>query len=182
MPAAAAPITAEEFSRLPESEAYILELRNGEVVQFFRPKKRHDDRVYRIRRWLQPFADQAGYLDKEFTYRPLPEYEVRVADLAFVSWDRWHSVADDDYLRGAPEFVVEVASPSNSAEELQEKKELCLANGCREFWVVYPKLKQVDVFTQQASRTYRMGDAIAMTVFPGHEIGVNEIFAPVLPA
>jgi Uma2 family endonuclease len=68
-----------------------------------------------------------------------------------------------------------VASPSNSAEELQEKKQLCLANGCREFWVVYPKLEQVDVSTAAGTRTYRRGDTITLTVLDGH-VEVGRIF------
>ena len=181
MPATATLTTIEEFRRLPESEAYILELRNGEVVQVTRPKKRHGERVYRIRRSLQPIADQTGYLKEEFSFRPLPEYELRVADLAYVPWERWNRVPDDDYLPGAPDFVVEVASPSNTAEELQEKKQLCLDNGCEEFWVVYPRLGQVDVSTRQGTRTYRAGETIALTVFPGREIGVDQVFTVNLP-
>jgi Uma2 family endonuclease len=80
---------------------------------------------------------------------------------------------------GAPDFVVEVASPSNTAEELQEKKQLCLDNGCLEFWVIYPKLGQVEVSTHQGTRTYRRGGKIPLTVFAGHEIGVDEILPPV---
>ncbi len=169
--------TVEEFRRLPESEACFLELRNGEVIQVTRPKKRHDVVIYRIRRRLQPFADEIGFFREEFTFRPLAEYELRVADLAFVPWERWDRVSDDDNLPGAPDFVVEAASPSNTAEELQEKKQICLDNGCREFWIVYPKLEQIEVSTRDETRTYRRGSRIPLTVFAGHELSVDEIFA-----
>lgn len=176
MPVAVA-MTVEEFRRLPECGAHILELRNGEVIKVTRPKKRHDDRVYAIRRLLPQDIHEVGYLKEEFSFRPLPEFELRVADLAFVPWGRWDQVEDDDNLHGSPEFIVEGASPSNSAEEMQEKKDLCLRTGCLEFWVVYPKLRQIDVSTRQDTRTYRAGDRIPLTVFPGHEIGVDGVFA-----
>lgn len=35
-------------------------------------------------------------------------------------WSRVETIDDNDNLRGAPDFVIEVAFPSNSAEELQE--------------------------------------------------------------
>lgn len=178
MPVATGLVTVAEFRNLPDSEAYIFELHHGEVVRVTRPKKRHDDRVYRLERRLQPSAEPLGYLTKEFSFRALPEYELRVADLAFVPWERWDAVADDDNLAGAPDFVVEVASPSNSAEELQEKKQLCLDHGCREFWIVYPKLEQVDVSTAAGTRTYRRGETIDLTVLAGQSVDVGSIFDP----
>lgn len=177
MPVGAALMTVAEFRQLPEPQAYILELRHGEVVQVTRPKKRHDDRVYRLERDLQPMADRLGYLIKAFAFRALPEYELRVADLAFVPWERWDAVGDDDNLAGAPDFVVEVASPSNSAEELQEKRQLCLATGCREFWVVYPKLEQIEVSNEAGTRTCRRGETIRLQVLPG-ELAVGRVFDP----
>jgi Uma2 family endonuclease len=178
MPATAGLMTVEEFHRLPDSEAYILELRNGQLVRVTRPKKAHDDRVYRIGRLLRQFADDIGYMKEEFSFRPLPQHELRVADLASVPWERWDAVPDNDNLHGAPDFVVEVASRSNTAEELQEKKQICLDNGCREFWVVYPKLSQIDVSTRQGTRTYRRGERIVLTVFADQEISIDDIFAP----
>ena len=133
MPATATLTTFEEFRRLPESEAYILELRNGDVVQVTRPKKRHGERVYRIRRSLQPIADQTGYLKEEFSFRPLPEYELRVADLAYVPWERWNRVPDDDYLPGAPDFVVEVASPSNTRTSCRRRSNFASTMAARNF-------------------------------------------------
>ncbi|MBL8215044.1 MAG: Uma2 family endonuclease [Bryobacterales bacterium] len=169
-------MTVEEFRRLPEREDVQLELRAGEVVAVTRPKKRHDDCVYRMNRWLMPLVDAIGRLEREFSYRALPEYELRVADLAYVPWDRWDAVDEDDNLHGAPDFAVEVASPSNSAEELLERRDLCLDNGCTEFWIVYPKLKKVAVSTQQGEKTYRSGDVIPFTVFSGHSMPVDAIF------
>lgn len=110
-------------------------------------------------------------------FRALPEHELRVADLAYVPWARWDVVDDDDNLHGAPDFAVEVASPSNSAEELLEKRDLCLENGCTEFWVVYPKNKKVTVTTGNGEKTYRSGDVIPFTVFPGHSMPVDAIFS-----
>lgn len=40
----------------------------------------------------------------------------------------------DDYLRGAPDLIIEVLSPSNTATEICDKEKLCLENGAREFW------------------------------------------------
>ncbi len=77
---------------------------------------------------------------------------------------------------GAPELVVEVLSPSNSASEIFEKEELCLENGCQEFWVVDPKRHVVKVSTPDgASKTYQTGQKIPLMF--GGALEVDAIFA-----
>ena len=53
----------------------------------------------------------------------------------------------EDNIRGAPELVIEVLSPSNTAAEIYEKEQICLANGAQEFWVVDPDRRQVKMTT-----------------------------------
>jgi Uma2 family endonuclease len=77
----------------------------------------------------------------------LPEYELWVADVACVSAERFREADPYDNIRGAPELVVEVPSPSNTAAEIHEKVGICFANGSREFWVVDPVLGHVQVTT-----------------------------------
>ena len=59
--------------------------------------------------------------------------------------ERWDGI--EDYLFGAPELVIEVLSPSNTASEMRDKRKLCLANGSVEFWVVDPEQREVEVST-----------------------------------
>lgn len=78
-------------------------------------------------------------------FRALPQYELRGADVAFVSQQRWDATNNDDNLHGSPELVIEVLSPSNTRAEIQEKAALCLSTGAREFWVVDPIRRTVTV-------------------------------------
>lgn len=165
MAVAAESMTVEEFRNLPAIEGFQRELHHGEVVQMSRPKRRHDHRLYVLREILGRYARPLGYLLQEVAYRALPEFDLRSADLALVAKHRWNAVDDDDNLLGAPDFVVEVLSPSNNAEDIEDTRQLCLANGCREFWVVYPRLKQIEVSTASGSRRYRMGETIESAVF-----------------
>jgi Uma2 family endonuclease len=52
-------------------------------------------------------------------------------------------------LMRAPEICVEVASPSNSVKELNEKREAYLAAGAQEVWIVYPQSKRVEFYGAQ---------------------------------
>ena len=59
---------------------------------------------------------------------------VRVADVAWASAGFLEAYTDEDAYSLAPEICVEVISPSNSAEEILEKRELYLARGAKEVW------------------------------------------------
>lgn len=142
-----------------------------------RPKKRHYDRVIVLQSKIAPVSAGFGYLVAELAYRAIRERDLRAADLAFVPRSRWQAFGADDHLHGAPDFVVEVLSPSNSAEDIQETKQLCLANGCREFWLLFPRLRQIEVSTPAGSRMYRDGETISSIVFAGHSFVVADLLA-----
>jgi len=75
-------------------------------------------------------------------------------------------VDPEDNLHGAPEWVIEVLSPSNTAAEIFDKEKLCLENGCQEFWVVDSVRRQVRVSTPGGiTKTYREGQEIPLRQF-----------------
>ena len=72
---------------------------------------------------------------------------VRAPDAAFVAAARLPAGdLPTGYLRLAPDFVVEVVSPSDTASELQSKVCTWLDAGCRLVWVVYPATRSVTVY------------------------------------
>lgn len=60
---------------------------------------------------------------------------VRVADVAWMSRDRWTPHRRTAALPIAPEICVEILSPSNSREEMLEKMTLYYAKGAQEVWL-----------------------------------------------
>jgi Uma2 family endonuclease len=141
-------ITVEEFRRLPEDSGPVYhELRHGEVVAVTRPKLKHFLIQRNLRELLTSLAEPGSYVDTVVAFRPLPECELWVADVAYIGAERFREADPDDNIRGAPELVVEVLSPSNTAADINEKVGICLANGSREFWVVDPGRAQVRVST-----------------------------------
>ena len=170
-------MTVEEFRQLPETGPFYYELRHGELVQVTRPKAKHHKIQRRLRQLLEGPAGEAGVVEIEQAFRALPEHELRVADVAFVSAERWQGMDDDDNLRGAPELVIEVLSPSNTMAELLDKEKLCLENGCLEFWLVDPVRRQVKISTPDGiTKTYPEGQDIPLNLFPG-SLAVTSIFS-----
>jgi Uma2 family endonuclease len=169
-------MTFAEFEKLPEEVCRRNELRHGELVEVPPPKHKHRRIQDRLADLLKRYAGD-GYVGIEVSFRALPEHEYRTADVAFVNRQRWDSIADDDNLRGVPELVIEILSPSNTAREMYDKRKLCLDNGCREFWLVDPGAFQVDVSTPNGlTATYRRGQSIPLPQFGNASISVDEIF------
>lgn len=111
----------------------------------------------------------------EMAFRPLPDYEVWQADIGYISLDRELATPDDEYLAGAPNLVVEVLSPSNTVDEINDKMSISLANGCVSFWIVDAKRKRVSVTEGNLTKHYSIPDVILCSVFPGG-IPVRDIF------
>jgi Uma2 family endonuclease len=172
-------MTVEEYCRLPlENGEFYYELHHGELVKVCYPKAKHTKTQRRLRQLLEAAAGDAGIVETEIPFRALPEYELRAADVAFVSKQRWEAVDPEAYLQGAPELVIEVLSPSNTVEEILDKEQLCLENGCREFWVLDAKRRQVKVSTPDGlTKTYHEGQEIPLTLFGGGSLKVDAIFA-----
>ena len=52
----------------------------------------------------------------------------------------------------APELCIEIVSPSNSKQEMEQKTDLYLARGAQEVWIVYEGT-QIDIFTHRGQQT-----------------------------
>ncbi len=115
-------------------------------------------------------------VESEVPFRALPEFELRAADVAFVTKERWEKADDDDNLAGSPELVIEVLSPSSTNPEKKEKASLFLATGAKEFWIISTRKRTVTVISGQDTAVYRIGQEIPLPLFGGF-LSVSEIFS-----
>ena len=74
----------------------------------------HTKLQLRLMELLRAKAEHLGVVGVEAPFRALSEYDLRGADVSYVSQQRWDATDDDDNLRGSPELVIEVLSPSNT--------------------------------------------------------------------
>ncbi|MDR3115043.1 MAG: Uma2 family endonuclease [Treponema sp.] len=83
--------------------------------------------------------------------------------------------------RGAPDLVVEILSPSNTADEYVRKCNLYIKAGVREYWILEPKSKTVQTFVLQngayTGRVYDSGMALPSAVLEGLSITLQDVFA-----
>jgi Uma2 family endonuclease len=169
-------VTVEEFRQLPEGELQY-ELHLGEVVSMTRPKHRHLILQLRLFELLTPLLKSFGRVATEVPYRPLPEFDLRVADVAAVSRARWDGIDPEDNLRGAPELVVEVKSPSNTERQLRELVSICLGSGAVEVWIADMDRKSITRFRPDSiPAVFSSGESIPLAAFGGGDLAVDEIF------
>lgn len=170
-------MTVDEFRALPDEESKRLELHEGEVFEMTRPKWGHGAIQRRLIRLLEPALLPHGDAGAEISFRPSPEHNLWAADVAFVRQERIDKIDPRGDLFGAPDIVIEVESPSNTAAEFERREIICLRNGCAEFWIVYPALRTVRVTTKNGRvRHYEERDTIELTALPGAKIAVSAIF------
>jgi Uma2 family endonuclease len=169
-------ITVQEYERTPDPPGGRYELHHGELVFVTYPIRQHKDLQRRLRKILEPIAEPLGFLvDTEYPYRPIPENEVWGADVACVKLDR--HLAENKWLIGSPELVIEVKSPSNTKAQLRDKAMTTLAgSGSAEFWVVDPKTRSVTVYTKGGMFVYGADVAVPVTLLEAR-ILVGAIFA-----
>ncbi len=82
---------------------------------------------------------------------------------------------------GAPDLVVEVLSPGNSAKELKNKYKVYEEAGVKEYWVVSPQNQNFLIYTLQEGKfqlspVKMPGDIITSAVLPGFSLDLAELF------
>ena len=87
---------------------------------------------------------------------------------------------DDAGCLGAPDWVIEITSPRTVKNDFNEKFNLYEESGVREYWVVQPKEKAVNVYVLEEGKyalvdVYESGD-IPSRIFPDLAVSHDRIF------
>ena len=136
--------TYADFAALPEGT--LAELFDGLLIMSPAPNVFHQIIAHRLSRWLGNYAEEhhAGLvLEAPIDVRLSPE-TVLQPDVVFVATDRLGILAQQE-VEGAPDLVVEVLSPSTGAYDLTQKRRLYEEAGVREYWIVDPAEKTIEV-------------------------------------
>ena len=77
-----------------------------------------------------------------------------------------------------PDLCVEIVSPSNTAAELELKRGEYFSSGCRLVWIIDPRKRSVEVYTQPDTATRLIEPALLEggTVLPGFSLPLAELF------
>ncbi|CAA9589842.1 MAG: hypothetical protein AVDCRST_MAG88-4671 [uncultured Thermomicrobiales bacterium] len=132
------------------------------------------DLLFRARRagYGRSFAAPTGVV--------LPTGDSAEPDLLFIRRDRLHIIAPDK-VRGVPDLVIEILSPSNPENDLIRKYQANKRAGVPFYWVVDPAARAVQPYTLRegayaADATLPSGDRLGSLLFPDITLDVGRLF------
>lgn len=87
-------------------------------------------------------------------------------------------------VRGAPEWVIEILSPSTAGRDQREKRELYERHGVAEYWIVSPAERLLWIYRLEAGAygkpaIYDEGMTAAPRSFPELTVSLTELFADI---
>lgn len=177
-------MTAEELLRLPRprsGERY--ELVKGVLITMSPPGVVHGSFASRFAARLQPFAanQKLGEVLVETGFRLEEDPDTVLApDVSFISAARLPSKGlPEGYFPGAPDLAIEIVSPGDLDEEVQEKVAAYLQAGARLVWVLRPKRRTVTAHHPDGTaRSLGASDTLSgEDVLPGFSLPLRELFA-----
>lgn len=86
------------------------------------------------------------------------------------------SKLDDKGCRGAPDWIIEVLSPSTALKDMDIKRRLYEAHGVKEYWLIHPSERWIMVYLLNdqeqfgQSNMYSMEQALSPSLFPDLQI------------
>jgi Uma2 family endonuclease len=110
-------------------------------------------------------------------------FDVVEPDLLYVSNARAAEVLTSANVKGAPDLVIEIGSPSTRKRDETIKRHLYERSGVSEYWVVDPELDLVRVYRREAEgfscaieRSVDAGDILTTPFLPGLALPLARIF------
>ncbi len=108
----------------------------------------------------------------------LSEHTVVQPDLLFVSAER-ASILTVKNVRGAPDLVVEILSPSTAAIDRGEKRAVYEGAGVREYWIVDPAASSFELHefsSPRRTRVYTGDQSFESALLPGLTVRLADVF------
>uniref|UniRef100_B8HQ46 Putative restriction endonuclease domain-containing protein n=1 Tax=Cyanothece sp. (strain PCC 7425 / ATCC 29141) TaxID=395961 RepID=B8HQ46_CYAP4 len=108
----------------------------------------------------------------------LPGGGDRSPDVAWIELNRWNSLTPDQRRKFppiAPDFVIELRSPTDRLDLLQEKMQEYMASGVRLGWLINPQQQQVEIYRQGKAKEVRNlpTELSGESVLPGFRLEID---------
>ena len=172
--------TYADYRNTPEDKRY--ELIDGELIMAAAPRIIHQRTERKLVTSLDIFVERNGL--GEIFYAPtdvvLSDTDVVQPDILFVSNELAHIITEDN-IRGAPNLVIEILSPSTAARDRTLKRALYAKHGVQEYWQVDTDARTIAVLTLtergfELAAVYGEGQTLTSPLLPGFELELDLVF------
>lgn len=175
--------TAEDLLALTDNK-HQYEIVRGELKMMTPASVRHGKFASRLDRVLGSYVEEHA-LGEVYTAEPGFQLEakpltIRAPDVAFVRRERIPPEGEPEgYWAIAPDLVVEIVSPSETAEDVHQKVADYLRAGTRLLWLVYPASQAVMEYRSpmEARQLTVEDDLDGGEVVPGFRYPLKRLFA-----
>lgn len=120
------------------------------------------------------FDSSAGFI--------LPNGSMRAPDAAWVELSRLQKLSQREkerFIPLCPDFVIEVASPSDEVSDLRDKMEEYRACGLRLGWLILPASRQVEVYTPAEVQVLAPVQVVTGDpILPGFRLELGLVWTP----
>lgn len=127
------------------------------------------------------FKKKLGRTFDSSTGFKLPTGATYGPDSAWITNEKWNILSPTErkkFLPAVPDFIMELRSPSDSLQPIQEKIAEFMECGCRLAWLIDPSTQQTTVYKADGSET-QVPFNQALTgeaVLPGFEVNLSDLF------
>jgi Uma2 family endonuclease len=166
-------------------EGELAELVEGEIMFFNAPTRRHQqisgELFLQIKLYLQGKEGEVYAAPFDVSLFPkddMSDDTVVMPDI-FVVLDM-EKLKDERYCKGAPDWIIEITSPSTRSHDCVAKFNQYLKAGVREYWIVSPEDKTVQVHILKdksyVTSAYAGDATVSVFVLPGCAISLPAVF------
>ncbi|MBI1982887.1 MAG: Uma2 family endonuclease [Acidobacteria bacterium] len=172
--------THADLLALPEDNKR-REIIDGDLFVTPTPRIRHQRIVQKLARAFERYLEQNPL--GELFYTPVDiifsDLDVLEPDLFFVSNEKRDIL--QDWVRGVPDLVVEILSPTTAARDRGIKLKAYARFGVREYWIVDPEAQAIELYRlapegYELTRTFRHEEELSSPLLPGFALPVGSIF------
>jgi len=172
--------SVDDYMSLPEGT--LAELIEGEIIMSPSPRPRHQRISGNLYRALFKYLEGTS-LGKVFQ-APMDVHlttgDVFQPDVLAILAANFSII--QDWIRGAPDLVLEILSPENSVRDRFVKRERYAKGGVKEYWIVDDESKSVEVLRLREGKYepagyFEIADTIVSPVLPGLSLPVRDVFA-----
>ncbi|MGE5578558.1 MAG: Uma2 family endonuclease [Bacillota bacterium] len=174
-------LTYDDYLRAPAGLRY--ELVEGELRMVPSPSVTHQDISMRLERMLLEHLQDRGL--GKVLHAPcdvvLSHHNVVQPDVFFVSKDRLGIIGKEN-VKGAPDLVIEILSESTKDWDQVSKRSVYSLYGVREYWIVDPDARTIEVATRRKNKletvgVYSAGETVLSVILPDLRVDVDPLFA-----
>jgi len=172
--------TYEDYAKLPEGAPY--QLIGGELIMTLAPTPYHQRISRKIDFLLIEYVEKNElgevfdapidvYFEETETYQP---------DIIFISKERLNIISETK-IKGAPDLIIEILSPATAYYDLGRKYEVYEKNGVKEYWIVHPERKSIEIYQNQEGQfkliqIAKEKDTVNSSLFKDFELNLEKIF------